>query len=273
MDRETFRKHLIPFADGSIDPELFDEVNEHVRNCPESAAEVEDIRLLKKRLARAFENEKASPELLERIRSAIAVEEDRFPMGGERRWLRWPIPLGIAAAVAVVWIAAQFMPRSDLQKEIHSPTSMQARYVGGVREQHYGCTRIASSHHRDSLERDLDSVASVLGGELGFAIIAPDLTELGYRFHSADNCGFAGVPASHLVYQRQSDALFVSLFCTARLDDFSDAQEIKRGFRKYLVSRESGSATVAAWHDGQRTHILCGEIDLDSLIALADVIG
>ena len=272
MDHETFRKHLIPFADGSIAPELFEEVDEYVRNCPEAAAEVEDVRLLKERLARTFEQEKASPELRQRVRDAIAAEADRFSTGGAQRSQRWPIPLGIAAAVAVVWAAAQFMPHSGGQLEIQSPASVQAHYVGGVRERHYGCTRMGPAHHRESLGRELETIAAKLGGDLGFTVIAPDLSELGYRFHSADDCGFADVPASHIVYERSSDALKISLFCTSRMDGFADAKEFKRGFRKYLVSRESGSATVAAWHDGQRTHILCGEIALDNLLALADVI-
>ncbi|MEE9294856.1 MAG: hypothetical protein V3W34_07855 [Phycisphaerae bacterium] len=270
MDRDTFRKHLISFADGTTEPELFDEARQHVEQCPESAADVEDIRRFKRSLARIYAQEQVSPELRQRVRAAIGAAA-RPPAPRILRLRRWTVPLGIAAAVAFVWVASQFVPRSDGQRGAPSAAPVQARYVGAVRQRHNRCTKMGPTHHRQSLSRDLGMISAVLGRELGFQVAAPDLTKKGFELQSADNCGFAGIPAAHLVYHRPSDGLNISLFSTRRLNDLA-AQEFKRGRRNYFVAQNVRAATVLAWHVGDTTCVLCGKMGLDGLMALADAI-
>jgi len=113
----------------------------------------------------------------------------------------------------------------------------------------------------------------VLGKELGHAVLAPNLESSGYRFHSADTCGFGDHPGAHLIYQRISDGRLISVFSVALMDPRVVGQRVSGRKRIYLVCDSTASAKVIAWDDGEATYLICGKTPADGQITLAETIG
>ena len=136
-----------------------------------------------------------------------------------------------------------------------------------------GCGAKGDAHHRVSLSRDLSSVKAVLGKELGIAVLAPDLESLGYRFHSADRCGFGDRAGAHLIYESGADGGLISVFSVALMDTHTAGNGVPGRQRAYVVCDSPPSAAVIAWDDAGATYLICGKAPASDLITLAETIG
>ncbi len=269
MDCRNFNEYLDAFADGELEPEKNLEVAAHVDQCEACAASVARIRSLRGCLSRVFAGERATEELRLRIQDAILAEScppvHRF--AAPRRWVA---PLGVAAAIAVVWLAYPLVAQWGGGVTANGSAKMRARVVRLVVGRHFGCLKLGPGHHRSGLPRDADGIARVMAAELGFEVSVPDLSRAGYRLHSADSCGVKGMPGSHAVYERVADGVFVSVFSVSRIDGLSCAHTHEPGMRRCAVCGEESGAAVVGWHQADSTVVMCGKLPRADLIALAD---
>lgn len=270
MNCRSFIRFLGAFADDELDTEKNIEALEHLNMCAHCAAKVAEIQLLKRSLTRVFSGERASDRLRERVRDAIADESSRrvrrFPQ--PRRWV---VPLGMAAAIAFVWLGYPFVADRGTTPSATPEPALEARLVSSVVDRHFGCIKLGPAHHRASLPRDVHRIAEVLGRELGFPVCAPDLSKAGFRLHSADSCGADGLPGGHVVYERIADGVLLSVFSLRRTDAPPDAAAAPDpGVRKCLVCDQKLPAAVVGWRDARATYLLCAKLPPAELIALAN---
>ncbi len=263
MKCSDFRKLI----DGDVDDAKNREALDHLESCMGCASEVAATRQLKRSLTRMFEAETAPESLRAAVHDSVRAGGNlrMAPTGGVRRWV---VPLGMAAAVAFVWLVAPLL----FDRAPDSTAVVQARWVSSVAERHGGCTLRGAAHHRANLPRDAGSVRVTLGAELRLDVLVPDLVADGFRFHSADACGIGDARGAHIVYQRISDGRFLSIFTVPRMDGLRaepGGGSLRRSYFRGVAARGAG---VVAWHKNAATYVLCGISTTEQLIELAETI-
>lgn len=274
MNCERFEEHIIAFVDEALDESVAADAGRHAEGCAACNIQAENVRALKQSVRRVVSGASAPAGLSDRIRSALGEESRRGESGGARTSSppRWIVPLAMAAAIGFVWLVSPLI-FEDSTTGIGEVRPVEARWVSALRNRHHGCCGMGDAHHRKAMSRDLTSVKAVLGKELGHAVLAPNLEAAGYRFHSADTCGFAGRPGAHLIYERISDGRLISVFSVALMDTREAGRGVSGRQRGYVVCDSPESAAVIAWDDAGATYLICGKTPAGDLITLADTIG
>lgn len=265
MNCRTANKFLAAFADGELNTKQNLEVLEHVNFCESCAAKVVRVQNMKGSLQRVFEAERAPSGAADRIRGRI--QERRGPSDQRAKHLirlhHFVAPLGMAAAIALVWIGSWFWSRSE-PTEAGAVTPIQAQWVSAIRHQHNGCVSLGPAHHSAELGWDPVQIGLVLTKQLHLKVAAPDLSARGFRLHSADKCGIMGIPGAHLVYESIADGRLVSIFTVAPLTMLRPSEPF------FICAAES--PCVVAWHETGATYVLTGRLNAEELVEIANAV-
>ncbi len=285
MNCQQFQKFVSAFADGELDVEHNLEALEHLNMCQTCAGRVADIQQLKAALKRITPEEPAPARLRDRILAALSAEaasprneadveiyvdddeaEDAIVLRPTaRRRAGHLVPLAMAAAVLFSVTVWQLVP---LMSAHEGRITLRAETVRDVREQHMRCTAHTDRpHHDPTLGTSLQEVASRLSRRLGMRVLAPDLTEFGFTFVGADQCGIRNRTGAHILYECADFDTMFSLFTVAPIPDEDAARRRRVGDRSYFQACKEGTRVVA-WRDGDATYVGCGGDELPETLLL-----
>jgi hypothetical protein len=158
---------------------------------------------LKDAIRRAWKDETAPPELIQRIRNASAV--NRPAIG--RRILRFSLA---AAAMILIGLAViGYRTRGVPPSPVSLATSLPAPLASDLVERHDECCS-HPDHHMPGLPRsDFAAIAQVLEARLGWPVLAKPLGG-DWTFYGASICPVGSHDSAHLVFKRGAED--VSIF-------------------------------------------------------------
>ena len=272
MNCRSFRKFAGAFADGELDTQLNAEALEHLYMCPACAQRVVWVQRLKESLVRVLGLEKAPAGLADQIRRSIRPENAPVTQPAHRLRFRFFVPMSMAAAlVGAVMIWQWQSGPTVVPIQTGSATVIQTHLGKEAQTQHNRCAMRArnDNHHDPSLGRDPAEITQKLTRDLKLAVMAPDLTEQGFRLLGADRCGMMGRPGAHILYEDQ-DGRLLSVFSITlgECGGVSFGTPSSDGGFDFSAERLDG-LSVVAWTEGCATYVFCSEITQQQLVDAA----
>ncbi len=288
MSCHQYRKYLLAFADGQIDVKSNCDLLDHLKMCPHCSRVVDQHQSLKSLLLASSARLTTPTGLKERICKNIGYRDPSRSVSTSRPPL-WKRPVlrttALAACIALaflgLWSRDVFHFAGSGPLGPHDATARANQFVQGVVIQHNKCVNKCDMqmHHVDSLAMTRPEAAAALTERFGklFMVAAPDLTGFGFEFESANFCtpgrDVHGA-AAHVMYVNPAYGTRLSLFSTPR--GAASAEVLGNATREAPFSdglRQCENQNVVAWNSGNTTHIICGPINEDDLIAMVRDIG
>jgi anti-sigma factor RsiW len=288
MNCKSVRKFLYAFADGQLSVRANCEVLDHLKMCPECSGIAEEHQSLRHTIARHLHSIPVPGGLEGAVRSQLHHREAPLRL---RAWgLTLKITAMAACLVAAVLVAKQYLPSKSGGQD-RAPGGQQTaltadRVVSNnptlnrIAAAHQACFEHRQNHQAVDVPRNLIEAGSAMIAHYGnrLAVLAPDLTRLGYRFESADYCGILDGEESrgaHLLFASADGARSLSLFSIPRRDCFDDRGSSKapRGEepRFYEVSGSDGvNLSIGVWHKDATTYVMCSEVPTKRLARIVD---
>jgi hypothetical protein len=162
---------------------------------------------LKDAIRRAWKDDVAPPELIERVRSASASSPPQSAMSIGRRVRQFALA---AAAVVLIGMAiVGYRTRGVVPISRVASARLPEPLAADLVERHDECCS-HEDHHMPGIPRDnYAAITSVLGARLGWPVLAASLGE-GWDFKGASICPVGSQDSAHLVFKRGKDD--VSIF-------------------------------------------------------------
>lgn len=280
---QTARRYLYAFADGELSVKDNCEVLDHLKMCPHCARIASDQQHLRTAVRRTALAAPVPAGLAERVRRSIdptRAAPGRSARPARPRWIAWAVPMAAAASIALMsftlWQSLRPIPSED-------PPSADFVNRGGsaashVVDVHAECCRRADAHQHPDLPHDRVQVASALTRhyEDRITALAPDLSEFGFRFESANFCGLQpDQPGGHILYVADNAQRF-SFFSVPRwqsLDGQSDAKltlASRDRWRTFEVEHGDDQYAVVAWHDDETTYVCCATLPARDMMRMVN---
>lgn len=270
MNCKEARKLLYAFADGQLGVKDNCEVLDHLKMCACCGQVVDEHQTLRAAVGRSINTVSVPASLRGQVAAAlpIAASSGRRRITGLR-------PYALAASLLLV--AGVFLWRSVWspggpadRTVVVEPGNSAATMIVQV---HNDCC-LHSAHHQSS---ELPAALKTVGPAIcdyydhKIAALAPDLSQYGYRFESANFCGVQDKPGTeggHILYVSESSPRRMSFFSVPRWDCVDKCRKYgvpsEDGSRKYEVDQEGGAKLcIVAWHYDTTTYICCGPESLD----------
>lgn len=275
MDCMTFRKYVGAFADSELEVQQNLEALEHLNMCPNCAKRVASITALRNALVRVYGDAQAPRRLRSRIAASMgadAVGGGSLSVGTNPRRSRWAqravLPLSAAALLAVTVFGWQYF--SSVEPRRGTITLLPGRVVSDIRERHRMCSANLARvpHHDVTLPRDPAGIEEKLGAALCMTVLSPDYSLRGFDLIGADRCGIRGRTGAHVMYQRESTGVLLSVFSLQRLGALGLVAGGGVVDQDYYVATDT-PVSVVVWHLGPQSFVLCGEFPKELLLDLA----
>jgi len=245
MDCAEIRDQIGALQDGELDPARADRVRRHLSECPECARRGAALDALRDRLKEPSMIHAPSPELVPRIRTAVAWE------AREREERRRPVVpvawLALAAAAGIVIGAL-----AVLQRERGVRSEALAAELAGDQVRALLPGRLV-----DVQSSDRHNVKPWFAGKLEFSPPVPDLSAEGFPLVGGRVEVLSGRKAAALVYSRRLHVINVYV-CPADGAP-GDASPLANGFH------------IRHWKDGGMAFWVVSELapnELDSFVAM-----
>lgn len=211
MNCQTTQNLLNGYADGELDLINHLEIEKHLQDCPSCAREYQNHQTLKSAFLDDSMYFRASPDLKNRVQTALQREANQEPTANKFWQWRWlALATSFAAIVVLSLIFFQARPNNDdlLAQEIVSAhiRSMMANHL----------TDVPSS--------DNHTVKPWFDGKLDFAPPVIDLTAQGFPLVGGRLDYAASRPIAALVYQRRQH--FINLFVFPSTDNFDGGNKM-----------------------------------------------
>lgn len=248
MNCELWTERMDAYVDGETTEQDSAAVEEHLRTCPECAAEALG-RMQLKRATRVAAATRFTPsaELQRSLRKSIAPKRNR------PAFLFSPaLAVALAATVLVLAIAissAMFMRRAARQQDM-------ARFL----DMHVAA--LASANPVDVVSSDRHTVKPWFQGKLPFTFNLPELAGSPYKLDGGRLVYFRGRPGAQLIYElrKHEFSVFVvpdagtaaGALATERMNGFSTESWSAAGLR-YVVMSDAGAGDVRALADLMRS--------------------
>lgn len=245
MHCAEIRDQISALRDGELAPARADEVAQHVAECPKCARRSAALDALGDRLKDPSVAYAPSPELVPRIRTAIAWEARERE---DRRRRAFPIAwLALAAAAGIV-VGALAVLRRD--RAVQS-NALAAELVGDQ------LRSLLPGRLIDVPSSDRHTVKPWFAGKLDFSPPVPDLSPEGFPLVGGRIDVLAGRKAAALVYSRRLHVINVYVCPAAGAS--GDASSLRNGFH------------IRHWNDGEMSFWAVSDVaseDLDRFVAL-----
>lgn len=302
-----FRKFAGAFADGELDTVRNLDALEHLKMCPQCTRGVDGLHALKRALASTFRHEEAPPAVRLRILRTLGLSDvtsneatassaaTALPGGKSAAWQGGPsaalpggkstapsvrqpasparrLPaLGFAAAILLAVAVWRYWPQRPLPMQ-NAGSFVAGRQVADLRVLHLAGATEPAKHVDLALPRSPVEAGRMLGGKLGLAVLAPNLTTHGFEFVGAEQCEVRGTPAAHALYRASATGDVLSIFTLQRGCDLRPTDFVRVGNRTYYVcnSDPENRLSVVAWSQGEQTYLWCARWCINSMIQMAD---
>jgi anti-sigma factor RsiW len=301
MSCTTIRKFLYAFADGQLGVEANCQVLDHLKMCGDCSRVVEQHQALRTRLRDSLGKVQVPQGLHERVCQAVSTGKTATRRRGVRVLLTFK-PLALAACITLVaTVAWQYAIRPGGTDQSAGGqfvlASLEDEAASMIVSKHTMCCDGAASHHNQALPQTLTGLAAVISARYDdiIQVLAPDLSDHGFAFESANLCGLrggcgnghhhdnespddapeehhGGVNGGHLLYVKGDASVptRLSVFSVPRWDELdrlgsvvSDRDEI------CLVSVSPGAdgreMCIAVWHQDATSYVCVGQVDVPSM--------
>jgi len=276
MTPAELNKYLAIYADGEVDPAFRRAVEEHLAAHPEDWEIVERWRALRRTVRRTIDSTPVPTGLGERLRAAIAAEAatdgaaavSSTRTAASRRPHRRAWWMGLSGLAAAVMVAAFTLWPSDA-----AGNTVEVRQFADV---YLTCAMLGCDKYELCNAPGCDC-GSRLRKECGFDCRMADMSPCG-RYKVGGGCPCASsakVRIAHVFFRpEEPNAPVMSLFATerpVRVVQNGRASGKCNTTRAYQTAQYQRVAAVA-WQEGERTYVLCAEVEPQRLVQMADAI-
>ena len=224
MNRLTPHDWLPAYFDGELDADRRAEFEEHLRECPDCAREIEAQHQLRAALSDDAFRHRPPASLSAHVRAALRREDSR---PSARRRLLW----AAAAAVLLVgvglsaWgvVLASRTPSADL---------LLAREVAASHAR-----SLLAEHLLDVASSDRHTVKPWFQGRIDFAPPVPDFAGQGFRLVGGRLDDLAGRTAAALVYRRRQHVINLFVWPARGGEEVAERTTQERGYHLVFWSR------------------------------------
>lgn len=283
MNCNKARKYLFAFADSQLSVRANCEVLDHLKMCRACSAIVDEHQTIREALSATAGRIPIPHGLESRVRKAIQLGRPVPRVEGAGSLPRRPLlkRLAMAAAVGLAVTAVwQFGPWKESARSKGVVASMApGKLASMILQRHNRCTDNCDRgmHHNKQLPRDrtllAESISDHFNGRLAAAV--PDLSDRGFRFHSANFCCIpdtAGCVSGHVMYANDENDTWLSFYSMPHWDDLPQndlgvAPQKDNPFSHDLPSGDQRDAVVA-WHQGDATYVCCGRMEASQMRAM-----
>lgn len=286
MNCKQVRQYLYAFADGQIDVRANCEVLDHLKMCPSCSEIVGEQQALRESIARSARRIKAPAALESKIKLAIlsGASPDSVHRRGSGRGVARLLALAACLAFSVIAAWQYGTSRggrwSALAGDSLAIANASRDVASSIVVRHNKCAVRCEkqAHQSETLPTSASDLPAAVCGQLGQQVfaVAPDLTPFHYEFESANICRIQGeqaVNAAHFMYVNFQFGTRLSLFSIPRWQGIDIAREATR--ENPFISDWPGcenNLSVVAWHDAQTTYILCGPLDSEDMLEVAELV-
>ena len=238
MNCKTTEDLLDGYADGELDLVNHLQIDEHLKTCPACKRIVENISAVKFAMSDAALYFGASPDLRNRIKSALPADKS-ISASGIWQW-RW-IPV-LAAAVAIVILIFLFLPHGSSNEDILAKEVVS----GHVRS-------MMANHLTDVPSSDQHTVKPWFEGKLDYSPPVIDLATIGFPLVGG-RLDYAGNrPVAALVYKRRQHSINLFVFPSTGNSDIGTAISTQQGYN------------LIHWNKSGMTFWAVSDLNLDEL--------
>jgi len=292
MSCHKVRKYLFAFADSQLSVQSNCEVLDHLKMCSACSTIVDQHQAVRAALVSSAEKIAAPAGIEQRVRLAIQTgklvrhREPRRSLLNDNGFLR---VVALAACITLVVVLAwqfayEYEPGSwgdDGPKLAFSSPAAETTQI--VVKRHNQCDILCErSEHQDAgLPDSLDGLATAIAREYDgkLAALAPDLSDYGFTFDSANFCRLEndeGPIAAHVVYVNTSFGTRFSIFSLPRWDRINDSEDgVEPTIEDPFIQThdQCSQMTVLGWHAHDMTFVCCGSVGAGILRSMAQEIG
>lgn len=280
MNCNKARTYLFAFADSQLSVRANCEVLDHLKMCRACSAIVDEHQTIREALRATAGRIPIPPGLESRVRKAIQLGRPVASAEGvgslpRRGWLkRMALAAAVGLAVTAVW---QFGPWNESANRSGDISSMApSKLASMILQRHNRCINNCDRgmHHNKQLPRDrtllAKSIRDHFNGRLAAAV--PDLSDKGFRFHSANFCCIpdtAGCVSGHVMYANEQNDTWLSFYSMPHWDDLAQdnlGTTLQRDdpFVRSIPAGDQSDAIVA-WHQGDATYVCCGRMEASEM--------
>ncbi len=292
MSCQKVRKYLFAFADSQLSVQSNCEVLDHLKVCAAGSAVVDEHQAVRAALVSSAEKIEAPAGIDRRVRLAIQTgkaiqhREARRSLLNDNGFLR---VVALAACITLaVLVAWQFAYQDEAGAwrgggsglAALSPAAETTELV--VKRHKQGDVLCERGEHQDAgLPDSLNGLALALGREYDgeLAALAPDLSDYGFTFDSANFCRLEngeGPIAAHVVYVNTSYGTRFSIFSLPKWSLINDSEDgIEPTIENPFIQThdQCNQMTVLGWHAREMSFVCCGSVGAGILRSMAQDIG
>ena len=236
------------YIDGELDAVRAGEFERHVESCEECRRTLEQIEQLQTQMRRVDLYERASPQLVQRIRTELALDRVEKP-ARMPFWRSFLMPALSLAAVTVVFLAALFLVRPHTQ-----PAQITAELVDAhVRS-------LQPGHLMDVISTDQHTVKPWFDGKIDFIPPVADFPDKGFNLIGGRLDVVDGHNVAVVIYGRAKHMVDLFAWPTRSGESALDGSGSRQGYNWIL------------WHSGDMTLCLVSDTAPASLQQLKELV-
>jgi hypothetical protein len=163
-----------------------------------------DDAALKDAIRRAWKDEVAPPELIQRIRNTSGVSSGRYRIGGPIR----RFALAAAALILIGLAIVGYRTRGLTPRTPVIASALPARLAADLVDRHDECCSHPDHHMPGLPTGDFTAIANALTAKLGWPVLAKPLGA-DWNFKGASICPVGSQDSAHLVFKRGNDDVSV----------------------------------------------------------------
>ncbi len=256
---------LDAYLDGELDDSEREAVERHLLNDAKAAAYVSSGRQIRRDLHRLFDGRLATPLPPAHVELGLAIERETNRVRHRPRieWLRFPVQLAAAAALAIVMLGAIALglhamfagPEDQDLFALFSP-EISDDAAGGLQPATDDQTPDATLAVGDAAALDEDT-----GSEPSIGPGAPDFSPFGFDLVSARLLSNSDDNGMQLIYESETGTR-VELFYSP------DAG----GDETSLTVMDEGPVTALFWRTAGRSYSLIGDVTRETILEMGSVV-
>lgn len=234
---------LAAYLDGELATADVAQIENHVRRCPQCAAEIAQQMHLRRSLTAARGHFTPDPEWKKRMIAKIGQRSQPTP-----RWFAW-IPLAIATAAILVLFAGLWTQRRSARDEAF-------REIADLH-----VSDLASDHPVDVLSTDRHTVKPWFAGRIPFSFNVPELAGTDFTLIGGRIAYLQQEPGAQLLVGLHQHRISVLIF--------RDSSELSRVLPADSSAHPRASFNIATWRTGALRFAVIGDADSSEIANLA----